>query len=711
MTDTMSLPNFSRLQDALAILSTALGNGSSAQAIMHGFPVTTGHIDVIYVQEAAAQAGLSLVSTDVATLKPYHCPLLFCNPAGQAIIIAELTEKNRGLALSDKGQTHDISTLNLAKAGFNKCWIVKPAEKHDARLDHGIADWKSHWLIESLWMDKSIVSGVVIATIFTNILALATPLIMMNVMDRVVSHAAFATLWALALGGMIAITLDFVLRTLRATLIDKAGAAGDVIVNNRIFAKILGTKISARQGSVGVQSNTLREFDSLREMSNAATVATMGDLPFTLLFLVVIAMVSGWLVVVPLLMIPVIILCGLLTQNKLNRLVAEHYKDMAHKNAVAVEVLSNMETIKAHVGESWAAAKWEKTVASYLRHSLDIRWWMALSSHMLLSLQSLTTILLLVVGVYFISAGNMSAGALFAAILLTSRALTPVTQIAGLLTKFHHAKTAYKSLRYLVDAEQERPEQVHFLKTNGPFRTLVLDHVSVSYGKQAEPAIKNLTLEINAGEKVGIIGAIGSGKSTLLRLLSGLRLPDSGVMLVDGMPIQQLDPAIYRRRIGTAFREEGFFFGTIRENLCFHRPEITDEELVNAARLGGALNWIKAQPAAFDTPIGEGGTGLSTGQKQTLALSRAFLGKPEILMFDEPTSDLDTRSELQFVTRLSLLQTDQTLIAVTHRPAVIEACTRLIVVDDGAVIMDGSKEMVLNQLRNAVDSERATKAA
>ncbi len=711
MTANTTARGFIRLQDALSTLSSMTGNGTPADAILQGFPAAQGKLQIHHLPDAATRAGLKLVAVNTGGTKSFHCPLLFCSSVGQSIIITEILNDGRGLALSDGGAKAAVSVAGLTKAGFAQCWSVLPAKSRDARVENHAAQSKSHWIIEALWMDKSIVGGVVLATVFTNILALATPLIMMNVMDRVVSHAAFATLWALSIGGVMAIALDFVLRTLRGTLIDKASAAGDITVNNRIFAKVLGTRMAARQSSVGVQSNTLREFESLREMSNSAAIATLGDLPFALLFFLVIGMVAGWMVVVPLAMVPVLFLSGYYTQRKLNALVSEYFKDTAQKNAVAVEVLSNMETIKAHVGESWAAAKWETAVASYLRHSKAMRWWTALGSNMITALQSLTTIALLIAGVYLISAGQLSNGALFASIMLSGRALTPIAQIAGLITKYHHAKTAFNSLRHLVDAAQDRPEGANFLQTSGRINSIILDKVSLQYRKDGPFALKNLTLEINAGERIGIIGGIGSGKSSLLRILTALRQPTSGNMSVDGVPMQQIDPVMFRGKLGTAFREEGFFFGTIRENLSFHRPGTTDDELVAAAHMAGAMDWIKALPTAFDTRIGEQGAGLSSGQRQTLALARAFLGQPDVLILDEPTSDLDSKTEAQLVARLGTLPDHQTLIVVTHRPAVIEACTRLIVIDSGGVFLDGDKSLVLSQLRNAVQRELSVRAA
>ena len=551
----------------------------------------------------------------------------------------------------------------------------------------------------------------VAATVAINLLALAVPLITMNVMDRVVTHAAFETLWALTIGGLVAITMDFVLRMLRSSTVDRASARSDVIIANRIFGRVLGARLANRNGTVGVQSNSLREYESLREICNSATIATFGDLPFAVLFFFVTWLVAGPLVLVPIAVIPLLLAVGLSTQWTLNAAVSEHFKDSAHKNAVAVEMMTGLETIKAHGAESWAASKWERAVASHLHHSLDVRWWTALSGTLITALQNLTTLALLVVGVYLVVGNVISPGALFATVMLTGRSLTPVAQLASLLTKMHHAKSAYKALVALADVEQERPPGVSFLAPPRSFAGLDLDRVGLAYRKGGAEALKSVSLTIKPGERVAIIGSIGSGKSSLLRLLSGLRQPTSGSITMAGLPVSQIDPAGYRALFGCAFREESFFLGTLRDNICFQRTDVSDEQIVEAARMGGALGWINHLPAGFGTLVGEGGQGLSSGQRQTLALTRAFLGTPSAILLDEPTSDLDTRSETEFVQRLKQLGEQHTLIVVTHRPALLDACNRLIVLEAGSVLLDGDKAVVLGRLKQLTLSQRRSAEA
>ena len=705
MSELIQLPVIARLQDALSLLAGRLGQSISADGIAQGLPLDNGRLGISFLGEAAARAGLTIDPVNIEKVRPDQCPLLLADEQGRAVVIGEIRPGGLATAVAADGISNPILLAALAPAGFTSAWMLRRTSIRDARTDTPAGN-KSHFIRDAMWLSRDALWPVAAATVTINLLALAVPLISMNILDRVVSQAAFETLWALALGGLIALIADFVLRTLRGSIVDHASARSDVVLSNRIFGRVLGARLAGRQASVGVQSNSLKEYESLREICNSATIATIGDLPFAVLFLAVIWMVAGPLVLVPLAVVPLLLAAGLSTQWTLNDSVAEHFKDSAHKNAVAIEMLSGLETLKAHTAESWAASKWEAAIAAHLRHSLDMRWWMALSSNVITALQGLTTIAILVAGVYLVVDKTVSPGALFAAIMLAGRSLSPVSQIASLLAKIHHGKSAYKAVCLLADAEQERPEGLQFLAAPAHFGRIDFERVDMVYGKDQPAALRNLSLKIEPGERLGIIGAIGSGKSSFLRLLLGLRLPSAGAVTMQGVPVHQIDPASYRRLFGIAFREEAFFFGTIRDNLCLRRPEASDEEMVEAARMGGALGWIRALPQGFSSVVGESGQGLSSGQRQTLALSRAFLGNPSAILLDEPTSDLDARTEAEFVTRLRQLPKDVTLIAVTHRPAVLEACTRLVVLDAGGLLMDGEKTIVLARLKQIVTSQR-----
>jgi len=334
-----------------------------------------------------------------------------------------------------------------------------------------------------------------------------------------------------------------------------------------------------------------------------------------------------------------------------------------------------------------------------------------MSSNIVVALQGVTTIAILVLGVYLVVGGAISPGALFATTMLTGRSLTPVVQLSSLLSKLHQAKSAYHAIRQLADVEQERPPEVEFLDCPARFEGMTLSGVGLTYRAGIPPALTNVSITIGRGEKVGIFGGIGSGKSTLLQLIMGLRTPSEGTITMAGRPIHQVDPIQYRRLFGAAFQDEAFFYGTIHENITFHRPRSSESEIVDAARQSGAMDWIKQVPAGFASIISEAGRSLSSGQRQTLVLARAFLGSPDVILLDEPTSNLDARSESELVRRLKQLPAETTLIAVSHRPAVFDACDRLIVLDGGNLLMDGEKAVVLARLKQAARSRRGAQEA
>lgn len=558
--------------------------------------------------------------------------------------------------------------------------------------------------------ERAVILPIVLATIAINVLALAIPLATMNIFDRVISNSAFGTLWALAIGVFLASAFDFLLRNLRSSVIDQSSAKSDIKLTKNVFQRILGAKSSARFMPVGVQANALRELEGIREYFSSLTITVLGDLPFVCLFLLVISMVSGQLVFVPLLAMPVIFLVVLLGQVRLRKQAESAFQDSAHKNSVAVDVSSGIETIKLVGAENWAAKRWENAAGSQLRHSLVLRFWTATCVHMVSFLQGVTTAALLVYGVYLVSAGDLTPGALFAANLLTSRCLGPIASLATILTRMHQMKMALGSVKQLVEMEQESEADTNKLAPTPITQAIRFEDVSFSYDPEAAPVLKGINLSIEPGERVGIIGAIGSGKSTLLKLLVDLYQPTTGQILWNNIPTHHYDGMLLRKQIGSVFQNPTFFRGTIKDNILLGCPEASQDVLLRALQVSGSYGWIKSQPLGLDTQIGELGAGLSNGQRQTLAIARAFLNNPSCYLFDEPTSDLDSNTESAFVQNLKRLDASKTVILVTHRPLLLEAVNRLMVIERGRVILDGPKADVLQQLRSVVDEQKQKRA-
>lgn len=708
MNDLYEIPACRTIAEALTILSGVFGAEVPAEVLVHGLSVIKGNLSPVHYTEAAKRAGLKLSPIEPGQATPSHCPLLFCHPDGRAVIIVSVKPTGHAEAYGPQGRA-SVLLASLSAGGYATCYSVGRLTERDIRTETATADDFS-WFRRALFIGMNDLWPVVLATVVINLLALAVPLISMTVFDRVLSHAAFETLWVLSIGGLLAVVAEFVLRNLRSELIDRASARSDVHLSNGVMRRVVGARLTGKSQSVGVQANSLREYEALREIYNSSAIAALGDLPFAILFMIILWAVAGELAIVPLIATPLILCSAIAVQWKLSKLSKEHFKDMAHKSAVAVEVLGALTTLKSHAGESWAAYKWESAVASHLKHSVAMRHWSSVSSHVIIAMQSLTTIALLITGVYLVTAGSISPGALFAASMLTGRCLGPVSQVAGLIGKAHTAKSAYSAIRQITSVEQERPEQVQLLAGPGHPEPIAFESVNFSYLPNGAAVLKDVSLVIKPGEKVGIMGGIGSGKSSFLQLLLGLRRPDSGSVTMGGVPIGQIDPARYRKLFGVGFHGEELFFGSIVENVSFHRPEATEDEILAAVKLSGALDWIKSFPSGLSSIVSEGGRNLSSGQRQTLSLARAFLANPPILCLDEPTSNLDMRNELEFVRHLRALPPETTLIAVSHRVPVLEACDRLIVFDGGRVVLDGERTVVLARLKQLNRIQRPASA-
>jgi ATP-binding cassette, subfamily C, bacterial LapB len=539
----------------------------------------------------------------------------------------------------------------------------------------------------------------VLATVAINVLALVGSLVVMNVYDRVLPNQAMETLTALAMGAVLAAIFEFSLRMLRGVMIDAASHASDVKLANMLFERVVGAKLSLSRNATGVRLNTMREFETLRDFFTSATMTVLGDLPFTLLFIIVIGVVAGPLVIVPLVAMPLLIAGSLMLHRPLAKLTAESFRDTAQKNAILVETLIGLETIKTLGAETWASRLWNTSVREHVRVGLRMRLLSGLAQNLVGLVQGTATVALLVYGVILVGRGEISAGGLMAAMTLMARLLAPVAQGALILSRLHQVKIVWTALRQLTEAPQERPESADFVRPEGGFTAIRFEDVSFAYAPDAQPALQQVSFSIEAGERVGIIGTIGCGKSTMLKLMLKLYEPQGGRILANGLALNGVDPAQLRRCIGFVEQAPTLFSGTIRSNLVLNNPDASDAQILRACEISGALNWIGRLPRGFDTPLGERGGGLSSGQRQSLAIARALVNAPSILLMDEPTSDMDGRSEADIVRRIASALTRETLILVTHRPALLELVDRLIVIDNGRVFADGTKAKVLDLLR------------
>jgi ATP-binding cassette subfamily C protein LapB len=539
----------------------------------------------------------------------------------------------------------------------------------------------------------------VIASLLINLFALASPLFIMNVYDRVVPNHAVETLWVLAIGVAIVYGFDLLMRTLRGYFVDIAGKRADIILSATVFERVLGIKMAARPPSVGAFANNLHEFDSFRDFFTSATLGTIIDLPFVCLFIFIIWLIAGPLAIVPLAVLPLVLCTGFIIQRSLSGKVQDLMRYSSQKNATLVEALTGLETIKSMAAESTMQRRWEQVIGNISSLALKTRFLSSSAINITVFLQQMATVTVVVYGVYLINEGVLSMGGLIAATILTGRALAPLAQVAGTLTRFNQAKAAYLSTDEMMGLPVERPAGKDFLIRPDIKGSVEFRNVSFSYPGQSLEALSEVSFKLKAGERVAIIGRIGSGKSTIERLILGLYEPDSGAIQIDGTDSRQMDPTDIRRNIGYVPQDIFLFYGTLKDNIKLGMPHADDQAILKAASIAGVTDFANQHPSGFDMQVGERGEGLSGGQRQSVSVARALLRNAPVLIMDEPSNAMDNTTEELFKSRFSNWLEDKTLILVTHRASLLSLVDRIIVMDGGRVLADAPKERVLDALK------------
>jgi ATP-binding cassette subfamily C protein LapB len=702
-----AVDQFDTISAVAAGISCVLGTGSpyalSESVLRERLPHLGNDATQSTVALVARAAGLSAASRKLkpGKLRSSDCPFITQDADGKWHTITDVPQPGLATEVSADGSAQPVTLDSLANKSRLTGWSLRALDGPE-RSKQDDRTGRSGVPKLSFWPARSVLLPVIAATLVINVLALSIPLATMNIFDRVISNAAYETLWVLAAGVAISLVFDFLLRSLRASVLDRSSARSDVLSVNGVFGRILGAKMKSRRAGVGMQVNSLREFETVRDYFNASAIAALGDLPFVALFLFVIWLVAGWLVVIPLIAVPVFLTTAVLIQLRLRRVVEGSFNDTAQKSSLATEILSSMESVKLARGERWAAMCYERAVASQLRHSLAIRFWTNASLHIITLFQGMVTITILVVGVYLVTDGTITPGALFATNLLAARCLGPLVGVSALIARFTQIRMAQRAVSDLAAMENERPADRHLIKPGKLERAIVFNNVSFAYHEEAPEVLRDVTLTIGTGERIAIIGGNGSGKSTMLNLISALRHPTRGRVLIDDLASSDVEPVAWRSQLGVAPQSPAFMSGTVRDAVTMGRS-FDDETILKALAMSGALSWLTRTGLGLDTPLGERGQGFSGGQLQTLAVARALAGDPPVVLLDEPTSHLDGRSEAEFANHLRALPAHTTVILVTHRPAMIEAAQRLIVMEAGKVLLDGPRDDVLAQLRSVVD--------
>jgi len=690
------------LLDGLLILSRLHGCNVSRASLSAGLPLANQRLGPDLLPRAAARANLQarVLRRDLDAINALNLPVLLLLKQGRCAVLRRWGDDGQALILPSEadGGEQWVSREELAADYTGQALFARP--RHELEdLRSPLMPRVNAWFRDTLKLSRWLYSDALLASLMINLLGLMVPLFVMQTYDRVVPNQATSTLWVLAIGLLVGTVFELILRVVRAHLLDQAGKKTDLILSATLFERITGMAMKARPTSIGGFAQSIHDFQGLREFLTAVTLTSIIDLPFAVLMLVVIGLLGGWLVVIPLLAFPITIIFAMLIQSRLRDTVEKSLALGAARQALLIETIGGLETLKACGAESERQHQWESTHGALTRLDAHARNLSAVATNGTLFIQQFCGMATIVAGVYSIIAGNLSVGALVATYMLGSRVLAPLGQIAGLITRYQQAQLTMRSTDSLMALPQERDAQKRALDRTQLHGAVALQQVSFTYAGQKSPALHSISFSLKPGERVGIIGRSGSGKSTMGRLLMGFFEPDQGQILLDGLDLRQLDVADLRQQVGYVAHDLPLLAGSLRDNLTLGARYITDARMLEVAEMTGVSELARQHPQGFDRPVGERGQLLSGGQRQSVLLARAMLLEPPIMLLDEPTSHMDNSSEDALRLRLHSWVQGKTVLLVTHRTSMLSLVDRLIVLDNGKVVADGPKEGVIEALR------------
>lgn len=692
------------LLDCLILLGKMHDRQLSADMLVAGLPLVDNRLTPRLFVRAADSAGFSarIVKRSLDSIPQLVFPCVILLDNNRAALLVGKKGEQYTIVLPETGSGQEvIDEATLESQYIGSAIFVKPEFKFEARADKQESEIESKsWFWGTLWKYRSIYRNVLLAALFINIFAIAGSMFVMNVYDRVIPNNAMETLWVLASGVTIVYGFDFLLKMLRGALIDKAGKNADVILSSFIFQRVLGIKMENKPASAGSFANQVKGYESLREFFTSATLATMVDLPFVVLFIGFMYFIAGWVAFIPAAGILLILAIGAILHIPLRRAAEVAQGASAQKHALLVEAIGGFEAIRGLSAAGLFQRRMENFLGKSAKSEVSSRRISSAATNFTVFVTQMVSVIIVVASVYRIREGDMSMGALIGCTILSGRAMGPIGQVAALLSRLQQSLVSLKGLNEIVELPQERDPNRNYIRKSNFQPSIEFKDVTFSYSEDSEPAVRNASFTIEPGEKVAILGRVGSGKSTLLRLILGFYQPTSGMILVNGTDIRQLDPAELRRRLGYIAQDNSLFFGSLKENILMGAPWADEEQLLEASQRAGVDRYASRHPKGYDMPIGERGERLSGGQRQAINIARAILPKPPVLVMDEPTSAMDANAEREFISNMDAYGKEggRTLVLSTHKPSMLKLADRIIVMDQGRIAANGPKAEVLRQL-------------
>jgi ATP-binding cassette subfamily C protein LapB len=696
----------------LALVAKQLGHPLHVPAMRQGFALDdAGRIPLEAYPDLAHQHGLlaGWSHKKLADIPSYVMPVLVSLVDGRACVLRSIEGNTAVVWWAESGAQDDrVSLEQLQGLSREEVLVVKlPAQRSDQTLApmQGAA---FSWFWGTLWRFRHFYVESMVATVVANVLTLASVFFTMNVYDRVVPTQAYASLWTLAIGTTVAIVMEFIMRWLKARLVDLGGKKADLAINATLLREVMGIRLENRPQSVGVFASSMRDFESLRDFFSSASLVVLADMPFVLLFLGLIAMVSGPLAWIPGLAVPVLLIQGIWAQKPLMKAMRSNMKESGDKQSVLVESVLNLELLKAHNAESYLQRRWESSNKAGSDSYKEIRaitnWIMGCTT----AVTQLVTVFMVVAGVYMIHANMLTLGGLIASVILAGRALGPLGGVMSLASRYQQASSALETLDGLMKRPRDRVTGRTYVVPEHVAGGIEAQALEFGYpGEHAIPVIKRLSIKIEPGQHVALLGRVGSGKSTLLRLMAGLYTPLGGSVRLDGVEMQQIEPAEMRSCMGYVGQDPQLFMGTLRENMVLSETWISDSKIIEVLKSLNLYEMVASHPRGLDMPITEAGGGLSGGQRQLLSMARMMLRDPQLVYMDEPTANMDGNTEAHVIAVLSEWLKGRTLLMSTHRPQLLAWADVVAVIEAGQCVMIGPKQEMIDKLSRGVDVKTA----
>lgn len=704
------------LIETLSLYTKIYHTHYSVETLSAGLPIELGksHLDLFSINDSKAlfsraslNAGMKskLIKVELDDISVLQLPMIILLTSKDSCILDSLSQdkKKAKIITSDEEEIVEqwINLEDLKEDYLGFAYLLKKIYKHDTDQSQTLKIDQKHWFWSTLQLSKTIYIDVILASILINIFILATPLFTMSVYDRVIPNNSIETLTVFAIGVVLVYIIDFFSKYIRSSFLEHAAKKSDVIISSILFEKVMDIKMSSFPQSVGSFANNLKDFDTLRSFLTNATLTAIIDLPFSILFLIIIYYIGGNLVLVPLVTIILMLLFAFLIKKPLQKHIDAMHSVSSKKSSILIESLQNIETLKTLGIASYMQWSWEEACGKSAEIGLKSRILTATIPAVTSFLMQLNSVLVVVYGVFLIKDFELTMGGLIAVVILTSRVIAPMGQATGLITNYEDARTSYNIINNIMELPSDREEATKYVENPSFKGDIEFKNVSFAYPGSDVLVLNDVSFKISNGEKVGIIGRIGSGKSTLEKLLLRLYEPTSGTILIDGIDINQINPADLRKHIGYVSQDIQLLRGTLKENIIYRASYTGDEELKRAAEISGVDEFVKRHPMGFDMPIGERNVGISGGQKQSIGIARAFLYDTSIMLFDEPSNAMDQMTESRLIKSLNEHLKEKTTLLITQKMNMLELVDRVIVMSDSKVYLDGKKSDVIKALQGS----------